>query len=32
MKCSERCHALLGLSYEIVIELTSSLTVPTEPQ
>jgi HSP20 family molecular chaperone IbpA len=32
MKCSERCQALLGLCYEIVTELTSGLTVPTEPQ
>jgi hypothetical protein len=32
MKCSERCQALLGLFYEIVTELTSGLTVPTEPQ
>jgi hypothetical protein len=32
MKCSERCQALLGLCYEIVIELTSGLTVSTEPQ
>ena len=32
MKCSERCHVLLGLSYEMVIELTSDcLTVSTEP-